>query len=71
MPENSTVWKPDNQGVKEETFTQIGRRAVGQRGHSARQWLAECQSHICMRINWEEQLGSETDRATQGSSVGK
>ena len=29
------------------------------------------QSHICMWINWEEQLGSKTDRTTQGSSVGK
>ena len=24
--ENRTVWKSDNQGVKEETFTQTGRR---------------------------------------------
>ena len=24
------------------------------------------QSHICVRINWEEQLGSETDHTTQG-----
>ena len=28
-------------------------------------------SHICMWINWEEQLGSETDQATQGTSTGK
>ena len=27
--------------------------------------------HICMQINWEEQLGSETDHTTQGSSIGK
>ena len=33
-------------------------------------WLSEW-SHICVQINWEEQLGSETDRKTQGSSVGK
>ena len=26
MPENQTVWKSDNQGVKEETFIQTGRR---------------------------------------------
>ena len=26
LPENQTVWKSDNQGVKEETFIQIGRR---------------------------------------------
>ena len=29
------------------------------------------QSHICMQINQEEQLGSETDLATQGSSAGR
>ena len=29
------------------------------------------QSHISVHINWEEQLGSETDHATQGSSSGK
>ena len=28
-------------------------------------------SHICVRMNWEEPLGSETDCTTQGSSVGK
>ena len=27
-------------------------------------------SHICMRINWEEQLGRETDHTTQGSIMG-
>ena len=27
-------------------------------------------SHICVQINQEEQLGSETDCTTQGSSVG-
>ena len=36
-------------------------------GHS---WQSG-QSHICVWINWEEQLGSETDHATQGSSMGK
>ena len=29
------------------------------------------QSHIHMQINMEEQLGSETENATQGSSMGK
>ena len=28
-------------------------------------------SHICVQINQEEQLGSKTDHATQGSSMGK
>ena len=28
-------------------------------------------SHIHVQINWEEQLGSETDHTTQGSRVGK
>ena len=28
-------------------------------------------SHICVQINWEEQLGNETDLTTQGSSAGK
>ena len=27
-------------------------------------------SHICTRINWEEQLGSETDGATHSYSIG-
>ena len=39
LPENHTVWKSDNQGVKEETFIQTGRRrwrgaAVVERAHS-------------------------------------
>ena len=29
------------------------------------------QSHICMQINQEEQLGSKIDHATHGSRVGK
>ena len=28
------------------------------------------QSHICMQINQEEQMRSETDHTTQGSSMG-
>ena len=27
------------------------------------------QSHMCEQINWEEQLGSETDCTTLGSSL--
>ena len=26
MSKNQTVWKSDNQGAKEETFIQVGRR---------------------------------------------
>ena len=29
------------------------------------------QSHICVRINWDEQLRSEREHTTQGSNVGK
>ena len=43
--ENLTVWKSDNQGVKEEIFIQTGRRGrdgqLGWRGLTARQWLAD------------------------------
>ena len=43
MPENQTLWKSNNQGVKEETFIQTGRRGgdrlPGQRGLMARQRL--------------------------------
>ena len=83
LTENQTVWKSDNQGVKEETFIQTGRR--GGDGQPGREdswqgsgWrtgrgngLQTGQSYICMQINWEEQLGSETDLTTQGSSAGK
>ena len=45
MPENRTVWKSDNQGVKAETFLQTARRAGGGqpewRGLMARQQQAE------------------------------
>ena len=36
MPENQTVWKSDNEGVKKETFIKTGRkggdRQPGQQG---------------------------------------
>ena len=45
MPENQTVWKSNNQGVKEETFIQTGRRGgegqAGQIGCTSRQWLED------------------------------
>ena len=83
LTENQTVWKPNNQGVKEETFTQTGRRGGdGQPGaEDLRQgghwWTGRGGgwptgwSHVRMQANQEEQLGSETDHTTQGSSAWK
>ena len=64
----------DNQGVKEETFIQTGRRGRDwQRGRKdtwqGGSWWSGW-SHICLQINWEEQLGSETTPTTQGPSTG-
>ena len=39
-------------------------------GRQGSGWWSE-QSHICMHVNREEQLGSETDLETQGSSSEK
>ena len=43
LTENRTVWKPDNQGVKEETLTQTGRRGGDRQpgGEDARWCLAD------------------------------
>ena len=45
LTENRTVWKSNNQGDKEETFIQTGRRGrdgqLGWRGLTARQWMAD------------------------------
>ena len=85
LPENLTVWKSDNQGVKEETFMQTNQRGrdkqPGWRGLMTRQQLEDQgrrgdswhsrQSHNCVQINWEEQLGSQTDSTNQGFSAGK
>ena len=55
QPENRTVWKSDNQGVKEETFIQTSRRGgdgqLGWRGLAARQhwwtgWGSGSQSRV-------------------------
>ena len=63
------LWKPNNQGVKEETFIKKGKRG----GEDTWQGCGyrTGQSHICIWTNQEEQLGNETDYANQGSSVGK
>ena len=40
LPENQTIWKSDNEGIKEETVILTGRRGgdgqLGQRGHTTR-----------------------------------
>ena len=52
LPENHTVWKSDNHGIKEETLVQIGRRGgdgqPGKRGHAAKQQLADGQLVDCV-----------------------
>ena len=71
----STVWKPDNQGDKEETLTQSGRRGgdrqQGWRGLTARQWLADG----AVPHSSADKPGGTTQeqdrRAIQGSSAGK
>ena len=73
--ENRTVWKSNNQGDKEETLTQTGRRggdwqSGGEDSQQGRGWQTG-QSHIPMQINQEERLGKERDQATQGSIEGK
>ena len=40
--------------------------ASGRSGSWQARW-----SHICVQINWEEQLGSKTGHANEGSNVGK
>ena len=50
LPENQTLWKSDNQGVKEETFNQMGRkgrdRQPGQRGHETRWQLEDWEGKV-------------------------
>ena len=45
LTENRTAWKSNNQGDKEETFIQTGRRGrvgqPGQRGLAAGRWLVD------------------------------
>ena len=92
LTENQTVRKPNNQGDKEETFIQTGRRGgdgqlcreESQQGSSRRtragKAIAGRPSEVVAggagsptfaQINWEKQLGIQTDRATQGSNMGK
>ena len=52
----------------------VGRVKMGSGGREdslqGSGWRTE-QSHICVWINLEEQLGRETDRTTWGSTTGK
>ena len=79
--ENKTVWKSNSQEVKEDTFVQTCRRGgdgqpsgedLWQGGGWQSRWShIRVQSPIHVWINWEEQLGSKIDLATQESNVGK
>ena len=69
LPENQTAWKSDNQGVKEETFIQTGRRGRVRKLWGEEVWQGS--DWQTGRISREEQLGSKTNRTTQGSSTGK
>ena len=64
LTENRTVWKSDNQGVKEETFIQTNRRGGDGQPGGEDSWqgggwqtrrggsLQTGWSHIHMQINW-------------------
>ena len=63
LTENRTVWKSDNQGVKEETFIQTRRMwGDGQLG-TKELWQGggwqTGQPHIHVRINKEDKLGRD------------
>ena len=84
MTETQTVWMSNNQGVKEETFSQTSRRGrdrkPGWRGHLSRhswrtrraRWKLTQQAVPHSLVDKQGgKLGSQTDHATQGSSSGK
>ena len=50
-------------------FIQTGRRGREIKRQGSGWWKGR--SHICVWTDQEEQLGSKTDQATQGSSMGK
>ena len=56
-------------GAAQRRTQRLKRQLVDQNGRGS-SWRNGW-SHICMWINWEKQLGSETDHTTQGSSAGK
>ena len=59
---------------KKQSFRQVGGTEMGGWGREDRWqgggWRTR-RSNICVWINQEEQLGSETDHTAQGSSMGK
>ena len=69
--ENQAVWKSDNQGLKEATYIQIGRRG----GDAERWWNGWSHIHV-----WWVKIGKDTSEASdpsprpdysaQGSSTG-
>ena len=65
---------PTTKELKKHSSRPVGGVKTGSRGREDSQqgggWWSR-RSHIRVQINWEEQLGSETDCATQGSSPGK
>ena len=77
---NPAVWKSDNQGFKEATFIQMGRRAETQRGTekwsgTERQWKGQPHIHLWI-ITRKDTLGTRNasrrpDCPVQGSRAGK
>ena len=82
MTENRTVWNLTTKEIKKKHSSRlVGGVETGSRGREDSQpgsgWrtgqgagLQTRRSHICVQINQEEELGSKTDLATQGSSTG-
>ena len=78
MTENRTLWKSDNQGVKEDTFIQTSRRGgdtqAGWRGLVVRQWLADQASWwIVERVvpcSCVDKLGGTTEEQDRPSNPG-
>ena len=69
LPENQTVWKSNNQGVKEDTFIQTGRSWVETGSRAER---TPCKAVAGGAGLARQQLvDPATDRTTQGSSTGK
>ena len=56
---------------KKHSFRLLGGAEMGSQAGEDMWQGGSWQSHICVQINWEEQLGIKTDCTTPGSSVGK